>query len=144
MIHYFLCPFQTYSFSISCKIGLIVTDSVRIYLIVPNSLQFCAVLCDPMKQQHRLLCPMVLRKEYSSGLPCPPSRVFMTLRIEPTSYMSCCIGTGGFFTTSDLWFIWECLNFLFIVNRLAQIWNSWLIVFFFQHLEVSFHCSHGF
>ena len=90
-------------FSISCKIDLLVTDSVRVYLCVLIHFGFVQFFATLWAVAHQAPLSMGFsRKEYSSGLPCPPSGDLLDPGIEPMS-LTCPALADGFFTTSDTW-----------------------------------------
>ena len=69
-----------------------------------KSLQSCLTLCDPMDYIARQ-APLFMRfprREYWSGLPCPPPDDLPDPGIEPTSLMSSALA-GRFFTSNATW-----------------------------------------
>ena len=68
-----------------------------------KSLQLCPNLCDPVDcSPPGSSVHGILRQEYWSGLPCPPSGGLPDPGIEPGSLMSPALA-GGFFTTKAIW-----------------------------------------
>ena len=68
-----------------------------------KSFQPCLTLCDTTELAHQ--APLSIgfsRKEYRSGLPCPPPGDLPDTGIEPASLMSPTLA-GGFFTSSATW-----------------------------------------
>ena len=74
------------------------------YLVLCLVAQLCLTLCHPMNcKPTRLLCPWGFsKKEYWSGLPCPPPRDLPDVRIEPATLMFPALA-GWSFTTSTIW-----------------------------------------